>query len=174
MSGNSRTGTYRLETRSTIICKYMGTKLNLKDSSDKTLEFRLAEAAAKVLSLRKSIRGITGLGCGKPVLSAVPCMDYSPHSPMDRWRPSSGHGSTGNSEQLSVINMPAHLTQVNNRDISAQYGLQDPIQLIAERVDRKKQAMQQGHGDPATRAARVMEYWETLRQQKPTKPVLFL
>ena len=39
---------------------YLGTKLTLKDGSDKTLEFRLAEAAAKVSSLRKSIRSRKG------------------------------------------------------------------------------------------------------------------
>ena len=60
---------------------YLGNKLSLKEGSDPTLEFRLAEAAAKTSSLRKSIRSardsldLTVFECGKHAWSVVPCMD---------------------------------------------------------------------------------------------------
>ena len=40
---------------------YLGKMLSLKEGSDKTLEFRIAEATAKAASLRKSIRSRKGL-----------------------------------------------------------------------------------------------------------------
>ena len=53
---------------------------------------------------------------------------------------------------------------MTNHDLRAQYGLQDPIQMLAERIDRKIQATRKGHGDPAIRTDRVIEYYDTLWQ----------
>ena len=59
---------------------YLGTKLVLKEGSDKTLEFRLAELLLKCLRYGKAFahekvsRDITGSGCGKLAWSVVPCM----------------------------------------------------------------------------------------------------
>ena len=50
---------------------YLGTKLSLKEGSDPTLEFRLAEAAAKTSSLRKSIRSRKGFSKISPCSSVA-------------------------------------------------------------------------------------------------------
>ena len=48
------------------VITYLGTKLSLREGTDPTLEFRLAEAAAKTSSLRKSIRSRKGLSRSQP------------------------------------------------------------------------------------------------------------
>ena len=62
----------------------------------------------------------------------------------------------------AVVNMPAHLTKINNRDIRAQFGLKDPIHTLLERIERKIQHLQTEVSDPATRGPGILSFWQDL------------
>ena len=161
---------------------YLGTKISLKEGSDPTLEFRLAEAAAKTSSLKKSIRSRKGLSRFHRVRVWRTCVvssamyglltvQFNSHM-VTRLR------AWFHRQLRATVHMPAHLTKVSNTALRAQYELQDPVVVLEQRIDQKLQQLQQNQGDPAIRGPGVNEYWQQLKAQlqkaanNPTSSVL--
>ena len=65
----------------------------------------------------------------------------------------------------AVVNMSAHLTKISNKELRHQFALQDPIQMIEQRMDKKIKQLQSNHGDEAIRGQGVVNYWQTLHLQ---------
>ena len=145
---------------------YLGTKLSLKEGSDQTLDFRIAEAAAKVTSLRKSIRARKGFSRRHRVRVWQTCVVssamYGLLTTQFNGRMVAKLRACFHRELRAVVNMPAHLTKINNRDIRAQFGLKDPIHTLLERIERKIQDLQTEVSDPATRGPGILSFWQDL------------
>ena len=151
------------------VITYLGTKLSLRDGTDPTLEFRLAEAAAKTSSLRKSIRSRKGLSRSHRVRIWRTCAVSSAMYGL-LTTPFNGHmvaklRAWFHRNLRAVVNMPAHLTKISNNELRTQFALQDPIQMIEQRIDQKIKHLQSNHGDTAIRGQGVIEHWQTLHQQ---------
>ena len=151
------------------VITYLGTKLSLRDGTDPTLEFRLAEAAAKTSSLRKSIRSRKGLSRSHRVRIWRTCVVSSAMYGL-LTTPFNGHmvaklRAWFHRNLRAVANMPAHLTKISNNELRTQFALQDPIQMIEQRIDQKIKHLQSNHGDTAIRGQGVIEHWQTLHQQ---------
>ena len=147
---------------------YLGTKISLKEGSDPTLEFRLAEAAAKTSSLKKSIRSRKGFSRFHRVRVWRTCVVSSAMYGLLTVQ-FSGHmvaklrlRAWFHRRLRATVHMPAHLTKVSNSDLRAQYDLPDPIAVLEQRLDQKIQQPQQNQGDPAIKRPGVLEYWNQL------------
>ncbi|CAE7279311.1 unnamed protein product [Symbiodinium natans] len=148
---------------------YLGTKLTLKEGTGHTLDFRLAEAEAKVTQLRKSIRSRKGLSRHYRVRVWQACVVNSALYGL-LTTPFSGQMITKlrawfHRQLRAVTGMPAHLTKVSNQTLRETYNLNDPVHMLTERIARKLNAMQQGRGDPATCETKTFEYWQMLHKQ---------
>ncbi|CAE6924592.1 unnamed protein product [Symbiodinium sp. CCMP2592] len=147
---------------------YLGTKLSLKDSSDPTFDFRLAEAASKVTALRKSIRSRKSLSRPHRVRIWQACVVSSAMYGLLTTQ-FNGHmvarlRAWFHRQLRAVVNMPAHLTKVNNEDLRAQHSLKDPIQALLDRIDQKLDMLRSEHGDPAVRGPGIISFWETTKE----------
>ena len=148
---------------------YLGTKISLKEGSDATLDFRLAEAAAKTSSLKKSIRSRKGLSRFHRVRVWRTCVVSSSMYGLLNVQ-FNGHmvaklRAWFHRHLRATVHMPAHLTKVSNSDLRAQYDLPDPIAVLEQRLDQKIQQLQQNQGDPAIQGPGVLEYWNQLLTQ---------
>ena len=63
----------------------------------------------------------------------------------------------------AVVNMPAHLTKIGNKELRTQFDLPDPIQMIEQQIVQKIKHLQANHGDAAIRGRGVLEHWQTLQ-----------
>ena len=132
---------------------YLGTKLSLKEGSDQTLDFRIAEAASKVTALRKSIRARQGFSRHHRVRVWQTCVVSSAMYGLLTTH-FNGHmvaklRAWFHRQLRAVVNMPAHLTKISNSEIRAQFGLEDPIQMLLARIERKINQLQSDASDPA-------------------------
>ena len=130
---------------------YLGTKLSLRDGSDPTLEFRLAEAAAKTSSLRRSIRSRKGLSRSHRVRLWRTCVVSSALYGL-LTTPFNGHmvaklRAWFHRNLRAVVNMPAHLTKISNTELRHQFALPDPIQMLEQRMAKKITQLESSHGD---------------------------
>ena len=151
------------------VITYLGTKLSLREGTDPTLEFRLAEAAAKTSSLRKSIRSRKGLSRSHRVRIWRTCVVSSAMYGLMAI-PFNGHMVTKlrawfHRNLRAVVNMPAHLTKISNKELRTQFDLPDPIQMIEKQIVQKIKHLQANHGDAAIRGQGVLAHWQTLQQQ---------
>ena len=151
------------------VITYLGTKLSLREGTDPTLEFRLAEAAAKTSSLRKSIRSRKGLSRSHRVRIWRTCVVSSAMYGLMAI-PFNGHMVTRlrawfHRHLRAVVNKPAHLTKIGNKELRTQFDLPDPIQMIEQQIVQKIKHLQANHGDAAIRGRGVLEHWQTLQQQ---------
>ena len=161
---------------------YLGTKISLKEGSDPTLDFRLAEAAAKTSSLKKSIRSRKGLSRFHRVRVWRTCVVSSAMYGLITVQFNSFMVAKLRAwfhRQLrATVHMPAHLTKVSNMALRTQYDLQDPITVLEQSLEQKLQQLQQNQGDPAIRGPGIVEYWQQLRTQlqkaayTPSSPTL--
>ena len=60
----------------------------------------------------------------------------------------------------AVVNMPAHLTKINNREVREQFGLADPIQMLIARIESKISQLQSDNCDPATKGTGIISFWQ--------------
>ena len=145
---------------------YLGTKLSLKEGSDQTLDFRIAEAASKVTALRKSIRARQGFSRHHRVRVWQTCVvssamygllttQFNGHmvSKLRAWF---------HRQLRAVFNMPAHLTKISNSEVRAQFGLEDPIQILLASIERKIAQLQSDASDPATKGPGILSFWQDL------------
>ena len=60
----------------------------------------------------------------------------------------------------AVVNTPAHLTKISNREVREQFGLDDPIQMLLARIERKINQLQSDTCDPATKGPGIIPFWQ--------------